>query len=60
LSVLAAALLWNDRMCNSFAPPVLCSYLPYIGQVTIVMNDYPMFKYALIAVLGVFVLTSKE
>lgn len=47
-------------MCNSFAPPVLCSYLPYIGQVTIVMNDYPMFKYALIAVLGVFVLTSKE
>ncbi|KAI3431000.1 hypothetical protein D9Q98_009402 [Chlorella vulgaris] len=39
---------------------VVVGYLPYIGQVTIVMNDYPMFKYALIAVLGVFVLTSKE
>lgn len=35
-------------------------YLPHIGRVTIIMNDYPMFKYALIAVLGLFVLTSKE
>ena len=37
-----------------------CRYLPHIGRVTIIMNDYPMFKYALIAVLGIFVLTSKE
>ena len=36
------------------------SFLPHIGRVTIIMNDYPMFKYALIAVLAVFVLTSKE
>lgn len=36
------------------------SFLPHVGRVTIVMNDYPMFKYALIAVLGIFVLTSKE
>ena len=45
----------------SAAPPVPPrSYLPHIGRVTIIMNDYPMFKYGLIAVLGVFVLTSKE
>ncbi|KAK9807624.1 hypothetical protein WJX72_004588 [[Myrmecia] bisecta] len=35
-------------------------YLPYVGQVTIIMNDYPMVKYALIGILGLFVLTSKE
>ncbi|EFN50822.1 hypothetical protein CHLNCDRAFT_28677 [Chlorella variabilis] len=39
---------------------VVVGYLPHIGRVTIIMNDYPMFKYALIAILGVFVLTSKE
>ena len=41
-------------------PASCCRYLPHIGRVTIIMNDYPMFKYALIAVLGIFVLTSKE
>ena len=41
-------------------PAPCCRYLPHIGRVTIIMNDYPMFKYALIAVLGIFVLTSKE
>lgn len=40
--------------------PLLCSFLPHIGRVTIIMNDYPWFKYALIAALGVVVLTSKE
>jgi signal peptidase len=35
-------------------------YLPYVGQVTIIMNDYPMVKYVLIGVLALFVLTSKE
>ncbi len=39
---------------------VCCRYLPHVGRVTIIMNDYPMFKYALIAVLGIFVLSSKE
>ncbi len=37
-----------------------CSFLPYVGMVTIVMNDYPTLKYALIGVLGLLVLTSKE
>lgn len=35
-------------------------YLPYIGQVTIIMNDYPIVKVLLIAALGLFVITSKE
>ena len=33
---------------------------PYGGYLTILLNDYPMFKYALIAVLAIFVLTAKE
>ncbi|KAL4420732.1 hypothetical protein ABPG75_010388 [Micractinium tetrahymenae] len=35
-------------------------FLPHIGGATIVMNDYPWLKYALIAALGMAVLTSKE
>ena len=35
-------------------------FLPHVGRVTIVMNDYPAVKYALIGVLGLFVITSKE
>ena len=27
-------------------------FLPYVGMVTIIMNDYPKFKYALLAVMG--------
>ena len=34
-------------------------YLPYVGMVTIVMNDYPWVKYLLIGVLGLFVITGK-
>jgi signal peptidase len=34
--------------------------LPHVGRVTIIMNDYPLVKYALIGVLGLFVVTSKE
>lgn len=35
-------------------------YLPYIGMVTIIMNDYPMIKYILVGLMGLFVLTTKE
>lgn len=35
-------------------------YIPYIGMVTIIMNDYPYAKYALISILGLFVITSKD
>mmetsp|Transcript_9323 Transcript_9323/g.34503 ORF Transcript_9323/g.34503 Transcript_9323/m.34503 type:complete len:176 (-) Transcript_9323:3751-4278(-) len=34
--------------------------LPFIGMVTIVMNDYPYLKFALIAVLGMLVVTNRE
>lgn len=35
-------------------------FLPHVGRVTIVMNDYPAVKYVLISVLALFVVTSKE
>lgn len=35
-------------------------YVPYVGTVTILMNDYPKFKYAILALLGVFVLIHRE
>ena len=35
-------------------------FLPYVGQVTIIMNDYPYLKFLLIGVLGIFVIMSKE
>jgi signal peptidase len=34
--------------------------LRYLGMVTIILNDYPMVKYLLIGVMGLFVLTSKD
>eukprot|EP01112_Ceratiomyxa_fruticulosa_P005768 TRINITY_DN16613_c0_g1_i1.p1 TRINITY_DN16613_c0_g1~~TRINITY_DN16613_c0_g1_i1.p1 ORF type:complete len:181 (-),score=20.02 TRINITY_DN16613_c0_g1_i1:40-582(-) len=35
-------------------------YLPYVGQVTIIMNDYPKVKYLLIGALALFVITTRE
>ena len=35
-------------------------YLPYIGMVTSIMNDYPIVKYILVGLMGLFVLTTKE
>mmetsp|Transcript_20910 Transcript_20910/g.25365 ORF Transcript_20910/g.25365 Transcript_20910/m.25365 type:complete len:191 (-) Transcript_20910:1223-1795(-) len=34
--------------------------LPYAGMVTIILNDYPYFKYVLIGVMAYMVLTNKE
>merc|ERR1719228_1960570 len=35
-------------------------FVPYVGIVTILMNDYPKFKYAILACLGLFVLIHRE
>lgn len=35
-------------------------YLPFLGMITIIMNDYPLVKALLIGTLGLVVLTSKE
>jgi signal peptidase len=48
---------WLESPC---ADMLACRFLPYVGMVTIIMNDYPMLKYGLIAVLAVLVITSKE
>lgn len=34
--------------------------LRYVGMVTIALNDYPVLKYVLVGMMGLFVLTSKE
>lgn len=35
-------------------------FVPYVGIVTILMNDYPKFKFAILALLGLFVLIHRE
>lgn len=35
-------------------------FVPYIGMVTILMNDYPKLKYSVLAILGLFVLIHRE
>ncbi|PWN29798.1 signal peptidase I [Jaminaea rosea] len=35
-------------------------YVPYVGYMTIVLNDYPKLKYALLGLIGVSVLFSGE
>lgn len=35
-------------------------YLPGLGMVTIIMNEYPWLKAVVIGLLGLMVLTSKE
>jgi len=35
-------------------------YLPYIGMITIWMNDYPILKWALIGILGLYVIVNRE
>ncbi len=35
-------------------------FVPYVGIVTILMNDYPKFKYAVLAGLGLVVLIHRE
>lgn len=35
-------------------------FLPYIGMVTILMNDYPKMKYIMLGILAIFVLVHRE
>ncbi|XP_015792980.1 signal peptidase complex catalytic subunit SEC11A [Tetranychus urticae] len=35
-------------------------FVPYVGIVTILMNDYPKFKYLVLGCLGVFVLVHRD
>jgi signal peptidase len=36
------------------------AYVPYLGMVTILLNDYPALKVVLLGLMGLFVLTGKE
>lgn len=35
-------------------------YTPFMGMVTIIMNDYPQVKTAVLALLAVLVITNRE
>ena len=35
-------------------------FLPYVGYVTIAMNDFPQLKYALLGSVGLFLLIQKD
>ncbi|CAO3636839.1 unnamed protein product [Cunninghamella echinulata] len=35
-------------------------FVPYVGMVTIIMNDYPSVKYVVLGVLGLFALIQRE
>lgn len=35
-------------------------YMPYVGYVTIALNDYPKLKYALLGIMGLSLLFQKE
>jgi signal peptidase len=35
-------------------------HVPYVGMLTILMNDYPWLKVAMVGTLALFILTSKE
>ncbi|KAL7419026.1 Signal peptidase complex catalytic subunit [Cryptotrichosporon argae] len=36
------------------------AFLPYVGYVTIAMNDFPQLKYAVLGAIGLFLLVQKE
>ena len=35
-------------------------YAPYIGIITILLNDYPMLKYVMIGLMCFFVIIAKD
>ncbi|CAO3639898.1 unnamed protein product [Cunninghamella blakesleeana] len=35
-------------------------FVPYVGMVTIIMNDYPSVKYVVLGILGLFALIQRE
>jgi len=36
------------------------AFLPFVGMITIQLTDYPVLKYAMVGLMGLFVITSKE
>lgn len=36
------------------------AYLPYVGYMTILLNDYPMLKYLVLGLMGFFTIIAKD
>ena len=56
-SLYAPGQLWLKR--DDIQGKAYC-VLRYVGMVTIMLNDYPILKYVLIGIMGLFVITTKE
>jgi len=39
---------------------VLHRFIPYAGQVTIIMNDFPQMKFLVLGALALFILVHRE
>ena len=54
----------SQSRTKSLAPPhsvgKVQGYIPYVGYVTILMNDYPNLKYGLLALMGGGILLHRE
>lgn len=35
-------------------------FVPYVGFATILLNEYPLLKWSILIIMGIFVLTSKD
>jgi hypothetical protein len=60
--VSSALMMWKGLMLitHSESPIVVTGYLPYIGILTILLNDYPYLKWGVLLIMGIMVLTSKD
>jgi signal peptidase len=36
------------------------AYLPYVGYITIILNDNPMFKYFVLGLMAFFTIVAKD
>lgn len=54
------AVSWASVVDGCGGTVVSFRFLPYVGMVTIVLNEYPKAKYVLVGIMALFVLTSKE
>lgn len=48
------------RVVGCVTRALTASYLPYVGYVTLLMNDYPMLKYVVLGLLGLSMLFERE
>ena len=53
MGVIKGYIKQNDTLINF-------RYLPKIGYITILLNDYPSLKYLMIGIMSILVITAKD